>query len=126
LAEQAAGTYQSAEEEILDKVLFQVYYRQLGMVALHFGTEKIYQAAVNLSNGPRRGKVSWVNEGRIFQWDDILVSPGLPDTPKISAWFVGSAIRQKNTACIRKGWWTLYLPESVSRVFTTFRFPFQS
>jgi hypothetical protein len=114
----ASITYQNAEQEILSEALFQVYYRQMGTVALHFGVSTIYEAAQYLATTPRGGTLSWLLNGRLAQWNDVIVAPGYSDSPTISLWLGGSASRQKNTVLVRKGWWTFYLPSVVERTVT--------
>jgi len=118
-----AVALQNAEEDILNQVVFQAYYRQLGMVSLHFGVDALYSAAEYLANGSRGGTLSWVLPGRLAQWDEVIVAPGFSDSPTISLWLVGSLYRQRNTVLVRKGWWTLYLPSVVERAVVSVRPP---
>jgi len=107
---------QDALEDILSRVTFQVYYRQLGAVSVHFGSQAVYEAARYLSTTRMGGSVDWVVEGWVGEWDDLTVVPNFPDTsPRISLWLFGSFPRQRNTVLVRKGWWTLYLPAGVER-----------
>ena len=89
---------------VIDNLLWQVYYRILSFISFHGPVDEAYQAAKLLSE-TKGGEVYWVIPDRVFRWDDVEVSPGI--TMKV--WFLGSAIRRKNTVMFRRGWWALYL-----------------
>jgi hypothetical protein len=107
-------TPQTAQESILNSALFQVYYRQLGIVSLNFGINDIFTAATYLAANGRGGTVSWVALNRVAQWQGVIVAPGYSDSPTIDLWLVGGQTFNKNTVLIRKGFWYLYLPNIIS------------
>jgi len=104
-----AGPYQDADQALLDSVIFQCWYRQLGIVSINIGTGRVYPAARYLAANGRGGSLSWVSTGRVMQWNDVVVAPGLPDSPVVSMWLYGSAALQHNTVLTRKGFWSLDL-----------------
>lgn len=90
---------------VIEHLLWQNYYRILSFVSYPAPIEESFQAAEELSK-TYGGTVSWsLDYHNLFKWEDLEFSPGL----KMSIYFVGSAIRQRNTAMIRRGWWKLYL-----------------
>lgn len=93
---------------VIEKLLWQCYYRILGFISFPAPVDESFLAAQKLSE-ELGGKVYWVLEGRVFRWDDVEFSPGL----KMSLWFVGSEIRRRNTVMARRGWWTLYITEPI-------------
>jgi hypothetical protein len=111
---------ENAYQDIIDRAVFQVYYRQLGTVALHFGVNTSFPACQYLADRSRGGKVSWVVPGAFGQWDGLQVTPGYSDSPLMSLWFFGSAYLQKNTVFVRKGFWTLYLPDKLANKVVSF------
>jgi hypothetical protein len=90
---------------LVDSILFQVYYRTLGMVSLHGPVEEIYEACEILQKGKRGGNLYWVITDRIANWEDVKVADEITMTVRI----FGSAIRGKNTVFMRKGFFTSYL-----------------
>ena len=103
------GPYQTPAEAVVDNVLFQVFYRQLGVVSVNFGTGDVYQAAQYLAAHGRGGSVSWVETGRLAQWDGLYVTPGVSGSPAIDVWMFGSKGLQHNTVLLRKGFWSFDL-----------------
>jgi len=95
---------------VLEKILFQCYYRVLSFVSIHTGINNIYKAAKYLSeNTDKNGKVYWVVKGKIAKWDNLQVFPDIT----MSVWLFGSELRQKNTVIARVGWWKMYVIESI-------------
>ncbi len=111
------------EQEVLNQVVFQTYYRQLGIVSIHFGVADVYAAAQALSATPRGGTVTWVVQDRVFQWDGVRITPQFDTSPVMSMWLFGGKNREKNTVLTRKGFWTLYFPNvlGVAGLIQTFR-----
>jgi hypothetical protein len=101
--------YPDAAAGVVDGVLFQTWYRQLGMVSINIGTLRAYAAAQWLAANGRGGTVSWVLPGRIFQWNVLVVAPGIPGSETMDVWFYGSKALQQNTVLTRKGFWSLNL-----------------
>ena len=101
--------YPDAPEGVLDGVLFQTWYRQLGTVAVHIGIVRIHEAAQWLAANGRGGTVSWAVPGRVVSWTGLSVAPGVPDSPKMDVWLFGAALTQWNSVVLRKNWWQLYL-----------------
>jgi hypothetical protein len=101
--------YEDAAQALLDNVLFQVSYRQLGMVALHRGIDTVVAAAQWLAANGRGGTVSWQIPGRLALWSGIAVTPGVPGSPVIDVWMFGAALTQWNTVLVRRGFWQLYV-----------------
>jgi len=89
---------------VIDKLLWQTYYRILSFISFHAPIDEAYQAAKLLSE-TKGGNVYWVIPDRVFRFDDVEISPGI----RMKVWFFGSAIRRKNTVMARRGWWSLYL-----------------
>lgn len=89
---------------VIDRLLWQAYYRILSFISYHAPIDESYEASKSLS-GTRGGEVYWVIPNRVFRWDNVEISPGI----KLTVWFFGSALRKKNTVMVRRGWWALYL-----------------
>ena len=89
---------------VIDRLLWQCYYRILSFISFHGPVDEAYQAAKKLSE-TKGGEVYWVIPDRVFRWDNVEISPGI----KMKIWFFGSAIRRKNTVMARRAWWALYL-----------------
>ncbi|MEM3656760.1 MAG: hypothetical protein QXP58_09650 [Thermoprotei archaeon] len=104
----------TAQEALIAQAIFQMYYRVLGMVSLHFGITETYNA-MNALTSIYGGTLSYVVPGRVIAWNNLFVAPEYADSPTMSIWAFGSSIRQLNTVFVRKGFWTLYLPSSVTR-----------
>jgi hypothetical protein len=118
-------SYSNAWEEIVNRLLYQVYYRLLGMAPVLNSYRTTLAAAEWLAANIRGGKVSQVIVGRVAQWDDIAVTPGVPGSPTMSIWIIGldERAQQSRTLLLRKGFWTLYLPNifNVGTTVQTFR-----
>ena len=119
--------FQNAWEEIINNLVYQVYYRLLGMVEVLADFDTTVSACQYLAEHVRGGEISTVRTGRVAQWDGLQIAPGLPETPTMSIWIVGLFDRtnQKRSLLLRKGWWTLYLPNYVGAAtrIQTFRAP---
>ena len=123
-------------QELIDQLVFQVYYRLLGMAPVLTDYQTTLGAVEWVASNIRGGTVSEVVKGRVAQWDGLEVTPGISGSPTMSLWVSGlyegkvaplggSKAAQKRTLLVRKGWWTLYLPNRLgiaSRV-QTFRAP---
>jgi hypothetical protein len=89
---------------VIDHLLWQTYYRILSFISFHGPIDEAYQAAQYLSQ-TRGGEVYWVVRDRVFRWDNVEVSKDI----KMNVWFLGSAMRRKNTVMARVGWWTMWI-----------------
>ena len=109
--------YTDAWQYIVDRALWQVYYRLLGVVPVLAGFDTVVKACEWLAANERGGTVSLVKAApnRIAQWDDIAIAPDLPDSQTFSIWIIGlfENAPQKRSLLLRKGFWTLYLPNYV-------------
>jgi hypothetical protein len=104
-----ATPYENADQAVLDNVCFQVWYRQLGTVSIHFGIARTVTAAQWLAANGRGGSISWTIPGRLALWSGVIVAPGVPGSPTTDIWIGGGAILQRNTVLVKKGWWELNL-----------------
>lgn len=109
-----AGPYPDAATGVLDGVIFQTFYRQLGIVSINFTPREVYAAAQWLAANGRGGTVSVVGRGRLFQWDGLAVAPEVPGSPTIDVWLAAWTPLANNVALIRKGFWSLDLFPSVT------------
>ncbi|TRZ51724.1 MAG: hypothetical protein D4S01_04225 [Dehalococcoidia bacterium] len=89
---------------VIDKLLWQVYYRILSFISFHAPIDEAYSAAKHLSE-TKGGAVYWVMPDRVFRFDNIEISPGI----RLDVYFFGSASRRKNVVMFRRGWWSLYI-----------------
>lgn len=93
---------------IIEKLLWQNYYRILSFISFHGPISESYVAATSLI--PQLGgNIFWVVENRIFRWDNVEISPGITMT----VWFFGGP---RNTVMARRGWWSLYLFDVASKL----------
>lgn len=105
---------------VIEKLLWQCYYRVLSFISFPAPIDESYEAVQYLSELERPllhdygGEVHWVSEPRVFRWDDLELTPEI----KMGVWFMGSALRRKNSVMIRRGWWTLYLREPIYVLMT--------
>ena len=106
---------------VVDTLVLQTFYRQLSWGSIPAPIDEIYKATEHLSETKRGGRLYWVLEGRVARWDDLKVFPEITQTN----WLVGSKLRRKNTAMVRRGWWSAYvlgpMVKSVARTFGTWR-----
>lgn len=93
-------------DPILSSALFQVFYRQLGMISLHIGVKAMVESARRLQP-ERGGEIDEILPERVYQWRGVEVFPGTG--MRMNVWLVGSAMRQKNCLLMRVGWWTLWV-----------------
>lgn len=92
---------------VVSRLLWQCYYRVLGLISFHGSISEAYEAAKWLSEsllGPG-GNVYWIVENRVFRWDNVEISPDI----FMNVWFFGTP---RNTMMLRRGWWALYLLET--------------
>jgi hypothetical protein len=97
---------------IIDRAMFQVAYRQLGMVALYTGID-VAAAAIDLLAKEGKGSWKWLLTGRALVWEDVPVDHAM----KIHVYAFGGKERRKNTVFVRQGWWRMYFIEAGLRLF---------
>ncbi len=95
-------------ESTVDKLLFQSYYRGLGIVSIHAPLSAVFPAALSLSGRRRGGDIEWVVPGRLAVWFDLVVDPDVSGGPTMSVWLLRSVVGDKNVAIVRFGWWADY------------------
>lgn len=125
------ASYSDPWQELVDQLVFQVYYRLLGMAPVLTGYQTTLGAVEWVASNIRGGTVSEVVKGRLAQWDGLDVTPGVQGSPTMSLWVAGILERagqkaaQHRTLLVRKGWWTLYLPNrlGLATKVQTFRAP---
>lgn len=93
-------------DPILQAVLFQVYYRQLGMVSIHIPIKDMIEAA-NRLKPQRGGTIQEIRKNMVYRWVDVEAFPN--SNARMTVWMIGGS---RNTAFIRVGWWKLYLVDS--------------
>lgn len=98
---------------IVEKISFQAFYRQLGMVSLPQGIKVISQAIDILTKEKGLGKWTWLLENRVLLWEDIPIDGAV----RYHAYVWGSGLRQENTVFTRLGWWRMYFFETALRTF---------
>lgn len=96
---------------VIDRLLWQCYYRIFSFISFHGPIDEAYEAASILAR-ERGGEVYWVAEGRVFRWDSVTVSPDIT----MNVWFFGSGIRRRNTVMARVGWWKLWVVEAAVKL----------
>ena len=106
--------YPDAVTATVDQLIQQVWYRQLGIVAVHYGIGDAYNAILWLSENGRHGSVKWVIPGRTIMWENVQVAPDLSGSPTIDIWLFGAALTQWNTVMVLKGFWAFYLSRSTT------------
>lgn len=103
------GPYPDPTAAVIDQILLQTWYRQLGMVAVHYGIAKAHAAAEWLAANGRGGSVRWLVPGRVALWSGIQVTPGVAGSPLMNVYLLGAALTQWNTVVVRQGFWELYI-----------------
>jgi len=98
---------------IIERIVFQVFYRQLGMVAIHCPIDVAAKAIDILTKEKGYGNWKWLLEGRVLVWFDIPIDSAM----KIHAYVFGSKLRRQNTVFVRQGFWRMYVLEAGLRLF---------
>ena len=98
---------------MVERVIFQWFYRQLGMVNLPMGIEVISEAIDILVNEKGYGSWRWLVEGRVLVWEDVPID----GVGRVNAYVFGGKNRQKNSVFARQGFWKMYTIETVLRTF---------
>lgn len=97
---------------VIERVTFQVAYRQLGTCALYVPIDVAIKAIDILC---KRGMGSWryLLEDRAIVWEDVPTNHAL----KTHLYVFGGKSRRKNTVFVRQGFWRMYFIESTIRTF---------
>lgn len=98
---------------VVEKVTFQWFYRQLGIVNLPMGIDVISKAVDILAKEKGMGSWHWLTEGRVLVWEDVPID----GVGKAHAYVFGGKNRQKNSVFVRQGFWKMYTMETVFSVF---------
>lgn len=97
---------------VVERVTFQWFYRQLGMVNLPMGIDVISQAIDILVKEKEMGSWRWLLEGRTLVWEGVPVN----GVAKVNAYVFGGKRRKKNTVFVRQGFWKFYAIETALKV----------
>jgi hypothetical protein len=96
----------------MERIVFQVFYRQLGMVSVHCGISTAAQAIDTLCK-KGYGSWKWLLQDRALVWQDIPVN----GAAKVHAYVFGGKLRDQNTVIVRQGFYRMYVLESAIRAF---------
>ena len=99
--------------KVIEKIVFQVAYRQLGIVALYVPIDVTAKAIDILCREKGMGSWKWLLTGRSLVWEDVPVNEAL----YIHIYVFGSKHRRKNTVFVRQGFWRMYFIEAGLRLF---------
>jgi len=97
---------------IIKRALWQVAYRNLGMISLHVPIDVVANA-IDILTKEGMGNWKWLLEGRVLVWENIPIDHAL----KIHAYVLGSKHRRENIAIIRQGFWRMWFIEAGLRIF---------
>ena len=97
---------------VVERVTFQWFYRQLGVVNLPMGIDVISQAIDILVKEKGMGSWRWLLEGRTLVWEGVPVN----GVAKVHAYVFGGKRRKKNTVFVRQGFWKFYAIETALKV----------
>ena len=98
---------------LIERVMWQVAYRQLGMVALYVPIDVAVKAIDILTKTKNMGRWKWLLKGRAIVWEDVPIDSAL----KVHVYVFGSKHRRKNTVFVRQGFWRMYFIEAGLRLF---------
>jgi hypothetical protein len=99
--------------DIIARVSFQAFYRQLGMVSLPIGITVASQAIDILCKERNMGEWGWLLEDRVLLWKEIPIDSAV----RYHAYVYGSPFRNKNSVFTRVGWWRMYFVEAALKAF---------
>lgn len=94
--------------QVVERVTFQWFYRQLGTVNLPMGIDVISKAIDILVKEKGLGGWRWLLEGRVLVWENVPVDK----VGKVHAYVFGGKARQKNSVFVRQGFWKMYTIET--------------
>lgn len=92
---------------IVERAVWQVTYRQLGIVSLPQGIDIISKAIDILCREKKYGSWEWLLDGRVLLWKDIPVNGAM----KVHTYVYGSKLRQRNSVFTRVGFFRMYFFE---------------
>jgi len=92
---------------IIERIIFQVFYRQLGIVAIHCGIT-VAAKAIDMLCKKGYGKWRWLLKNRILVWYDVPID----SAAKVHVYVFGGKIRDANTVLVRQGFWRMYFIET--------------
>jgi|GEM_PF-5558216 len=98
---------------IIERILFQVFYRNLGMVSLHVPIKVAVQSIDYLVRTKGYGDWKWLLTNRALVWENVPIDSVM----KIHIYVFGSKLRQQNTVLVRQGFWRLWFIETGLRLF---------
>ena len=93
---------------LVERALWQVAYRQLGMVSLHVPIDVAAKAINILCKEKGLGDWKWLLTGRALVWENVPIDHAI----KIWVYVFGSKVRKQNTVFVRQGFWRMYFLES--------------
>jgi hypothetical protein len=102
---------------IVERIIFQVFYRQLGIVAIPMGIDVISKSIDILCREKGYGTWEWLNKDRVLLWKDIPIN----HAAKSHAYVFGGKIRQRNTVFVRQGFYRMYFFELAARTLNRLR-----
>lgn len=105
---------------LIERMIITTFYRVMSFTSLHAPIGEIFIACKYMSEKTGfSGKVYWLIQDRIFNWDGVVVNRN-PDYPvTMNMRIFGSPIRNKNTVFARVGWWKLYIADAVLTLIGT-------
>jgi len=98
---------------IFERIIFQIAYRQLGIVALHCPIKVSAETIDYLCKNKGMGEWKWLLSNRILIWSSVPVNHAM----KVHIYIFGGKERQQNTVFVRQGFWRLWLIETAFRTF---------
>ena len=97
---------------IIERITFQVAYRQLGICALYCPIDVAIEA-IDILTKRGVGSWRWLLENRAIVWEDVPVNKAM----KVHLYVFGGTSRRKNSVFARMGFWRMYFLESTIRTF---------
>jgi len=101
---------------IVERVVFQVFYRSLGIVSLPVGMD-VVSKAIDILSKKGIGTWKWLTTDRVLVWEGIPVNSAL----KVHCYVFGAKYRGKNTVLVRQGFWRMYFFEFSLRTLDVLR-----
>ena len=98
---------------VIERITFQVAYRQLGIVALYVPIDVAAQAIDMLCTSKGMGDWKWLLEGRALVWENVPIDSAI----RVHMYVFGGKTRRKNTVFVRQGFWRMYFIEAGLRLF---------
>jgi len=98
---------------IIERIIFQVAYRQLGIVALYCPIDVAVASIDMLSKTKGMGSWRWLLENRAIVWEEVPVDGAL----KVHLYVFGGKKRRKNSVFVRQGFFRMYFFEMTLSAF---------